>query len=155
MKDKSFIHFPAISVLIAQPFALFVSIIAFFSFFVLEDCLTKSILIIVISILIAVQLLLLVLSFFWWNAPLSFDSVGITRKQFGRTKKYFWKDVVDVKIIARGYSKYGPTYVRIIIVFEEGKTIRFEPNSHITKDIFKICKDEYFLNKYLKVIQDD
>ena len=93
-----------------------------------------------------IDLFLLLFSYFkWWNVPIIITEEGIINKN---KTLYLWKNVSSIKYVAKGPSVNGPVYVRIVIKYNDGGKVSFDPYRHICKEICKMCTDEDFLKKF-------
>ena len=151
MKEKTK-HLPIVSVAILQYWS---SLLLFAPGIILIFKLEGAARIIVPTILLflfGVDFISFVLSFFLlWNKPLMFNKEGIHKKIHGNYVCFKWEDAVDIKIkISPKFdpNRWGYKYVRIIISYQDGSVLKFEPNKPITKDILHFCNNESFIEKY-------
>ena len=93
-----------------------------------------------------IDLFLLLFSYFkWWNVPIIITEEGIITKN---KTLYLWKNASSIKYIAKGPTIYGPIHMRIVIEYNDGEKISFDPYKSLCKEICKMCKDEGFLKKF-------
>ena len=145
-------HLPVVSILGWQLLWVAITVILLVEFGLNTKGTIGFISIIVFSVLLLLQILLIPLSVcFLWNKPIVIDYEGITQKKGGKPVKYFWVDIKNVYSLVRISPRI---YLRIVIEYKDGTSIRFEPNGQISKDILFFCKNDIFLNLFKKIIQD-
>lgn len=151
MKEKTK-HLPIVSVAILQFWTSLVFLVpGIILIFKLEGA-ARIIAPTILLFLFGVDFISFVLSFFLlWNKPLKFNKEGIHKKIHGNYVCFKWEDAVDIKfkILPKfDPNPWGYKYVRIIISYQNGSVLKFEPNKSITNDILSFCDDELFIKKY-------
>ena len=140
-------YIPCLLVLFIQ--AIWLMLLPFFGFafsYKISHEMTRMILLSVFFALWLIDLFLLLFSYFkWWNVPIIITEEGIINKN---KTLYLWKNVSSIKYVAKGPSVNGPVYVRIVIKYNDGGKVSFDPYRHICKEICKMCTDEDFLKKF-------
>ena len=136
-------HLPYPSYFVLQLISLF--IVPFFIIPFYKTMTLPLFIIPLVSILIIwiADLIVIFLSIYkWWNKVLIITEEGIISKG----SKHLWLNVVNI-IVKKRKSRYG-AFAFVKFIYTDDSKITFEHSDLIEKDIYKFCKDKYFLAKY-------
>ncbi len=143
MKEDEFI--PYIDVLIKQIWFTILISLSLLLFAIEEKNNLGNIFFVIDIVFSFFGFLLIVLSlFYFWNAPIIVNELGIKKRINGKYLLFLWDDIVDVTIVCKPLIDH----YRLVLVSIYGVKISFYPNKSIDKKILLFCTNASLCYKY-------
>lgn len=140
---------------ISFPILLFYSFVIFGGAFLIivisTSGITQSIVLCVFGPFISILFVLALISFIDGCVPIYINYYGLIKNG----ELHRWEDAKEMKLIGKVPTRYGYAYIRIVISYNDGKEISFEPNKFSLREIKKYCEDIKFINMFSKTMDNE